>query len=93
MPTALDALVRHAEGLSRPVAAAPSVLVGLSTPEQELWTDRYADPLGGGGVWTVGSLFDYVSGHTPRAPRWLADNGFEWIFRLGLSPRDAWTQG
>jgi N-acetylglucosaminyldiphosphoundecaprenol N-acetyl-beta-D-mannosaminyltransferase len=68
------------------------VLVGMSTPKQELWADRYADQLGGAVVWTVGALFDYVSGHTPRAPRWLADNGLEWIFRLAIEPRRMWRR-
>jgi N-acetylglucosaminyldiphosphoundecaprenol N-acetyl-beta-D-mannosaminyltransferase len=68
------------------------VLVGMGTPKQELWVDRYADRLGGAVVWTVGALFDYVSGHTPRAPRWLADNGLEWIFRLAIEPHRMWRR-
>ena len=68
------------------------VLVGMGTPKQELWVDRYADRLDGAVVWTVGSLFDYVSGHMPRAPRWLADNGLEWIFRLAIEPQRMWRR-
>jgi N-acetylglucosaminyldiphosphoundecaprenol N-acetyl-beta-D-mannosaminyltransferase len=68
------------------------VLVGMGTPKQELWVDRYADRLGGAVVWTVGALFDYVSGHMPRAPRWLADNGLEWIFRLAIEPQRMWRR-
>jgi N-acetylglucosaminyldiphosphoundecaprenol N-acetyl-beta-D-mannosaminyltransferase len=68
------------------------VLVGMGTPKQELWVDRYADRLDGAVVWTVGALFDYVSGHMPRAPRWLADNGLEWIFRLAIEPRRMWRR-
>ena len=43
-------------------------------------------------VWTVGALFDYVSGRVPRAPHWLADNGLEWIFRLAVEPRRMWRR-
>jgi N-acetylglucosaminyldiphosphoundecaprenol N-acetyl-beta-D-mannosaminyltransferase len=43
-------------------------------------------------VWTVGALFDYVSGRVPRAPRWLADNGLEWIFRLAIEPQRMWRR-
>jgi N-acetylglucosaminyldiphosphoundecaprenol N-acetyl-beta-D-mannosaminyltransferase len=68
------------------------VLVGMGTPKQELWVDRYADRLGGAVVWTVGALFDYVSGRTPRAPHWLADNGLEWIFRLAIEPQRMWRR-
>jgi len=48
--------------------------------------------LDGAVVWTVGALCDYVSGRTPRAPRWLADNGFEWIFRLAIEPQRMWRR-
>jgi len=68
------------------------VLVGMGTPKQELWVDRYAERLDGAVVWTVGALLDYVSGHTPRAPRWLADNGLEWIFRLAIEPTRMWRR-
>jgi N-acetylglucosaminyldiphosphoundecaprenol N-acetyl-beta-D-mannosaminyltransferase len=68
------------------------VLVGMGTPKQELWVDRYGDRLDGAVVWTVGALFDYVSGRVPRAPGWLADNGFEWIFRLAVEPRRMWRR-
>ena len=30
--------------------------------------------------------------HAPRAPHWLADNGLEWIFRLGIEPRRMWRR-
>ena len=68
------------------------VLVGMGTPKQELWVDRYAHRLDGAVVWTVGALFDYVSGRVPRAPGWLADNGLEWIFRLAVEPRRMWRR-
>lgn len=85
---------RHNERVIEHITAhRPSiVLVGMGTPKQELWVDRYADQLGGAVVWTVGALFDYVSGHIPRAPRWLADNGLEWIFRLAIEPQRMWRR-
>src|SRR5205807_3872129 len=68
------------------------VLVGMGTPKQELWVDRYADRLDGAVVWTVGALFDIVSGLVPRTPRWLADIGLEWIFRLAIEPQRMWRR-
>jgi N-acetylglucosaminyldiphosphoundecaprenol N-acetyl-beta-D-mannosaminyltransferase len=84
----------HNERVIEDINAHPAaiVLVGMGTPKQELWVDRYADALEGAVVWTVGALFDYVSGHVPRAPRWLADNGFEWIFRLAIEPQRMWRR-
>jgi len=68
------------------------VLVGMGTPKQELWADRYAAELGGAVVWSVGALFDYVSGRTSRAPHVLADHGLEWIFRLAIEPHRMWRR-
>jgi N-acetylglucosaminyldiphosphoundecaprenol N-acetyl-beta-D-mannosaminyltransferase len=68
------------------------VLVGMGTPKQELWVDHNAERIGAGVVWTVGALFDYVSGRVPRAPAWLADNGLEWIFRLAIEPQRMWRR-
>ncbi|MDQ6750576.1 MAG: WecB/TagA/CpsF family glycosyltransferase [Actinomycetota bacterium] len=74
-------------------AKAPDiVLVGMGTPKQELWADRYASQLDVGVVWTVGALFDYIAGRVPRAPRMLADNGLEWIFRLAIEPHRMWRR-
>jgi N-acetylglucosaminyldiphosphoundecaprenol N-acetyl-beta-D-mannosaminyltransferase len=68
------------------------LLVGMGTPKQELWVQRNAGRLDAGVLWTVGALFDYVSGHMPRAPGWLADNGLEWIFRLAIEPQRMWRR-
>jgi N-acetylglucosaminyldiphosphoundecaprenol N-acetyl-beta-D-mannosaminyltransferase len=68
------------------------LLVGMGTPKQELWVQHNAERVEAGVLWTVGALFDYVSGRTPRAPGWLADNGLEWIFRLAIEPQRMWRR-
>lgn len=68
------------------------VLVGMGTPKQELWVDHNAHRLDTDVLWTVGSLFDWVSERLPRAPSWLADNGLEWIFRLAIEPQRMWRR-
>ena len=68
------------------------LLVGMGTPQQELWVERNHERIDASVVWTVGALFDYVSGRVPRAPHWIADNGFEWIFRLAVEPRRMWRR-
>src|SRR3954453_18324445 len=68
------------------------VLVGMGTPRQELWVEHNAPRLECDVVWTVGALFDYVSGRVPRAPHWLADNGLEWVFRLAIEPQRMWRR-
>lgn len=68
------------------------LLVGMGTPLQEAWVDQNLDRIDASVVWTVGALFDYVSGRVPRAPYWLADNGLEWIYRLAVEPRRMWRR-
>lgn len=68
------------------------LLVGMGTPQQELWVDRWFDQLDAHVVWTVGALFDYLAGRIPRAPHWLADHGLEWVFRLAMEPRRMWRR-
>src|SRR3954463_12242974 len=84
----------HADRVLEDVnARRPDILlVGMGTPKQELWVEQNAGALDAGVLWTVGALFDYVSGHTPRAPAWLADNGLEWIFRLAIEPQRMWRR-
>ncbi len=35
----------------------------------------------------VGGSFDFLTGKTPRAPKWMRKIGLEWLFRLILEPR------
>ena len=64
----------------------------MGTPKQELWVERHQGALDVSVLWTVGALFDYVSGRVPRAPGFLSDNGFEWMFRLGVEPQRMWRR-
>lgn len=84
----------HSERVLEHIAEhQPDVLmVGMGTPQQELWVHRNRDRIQAPVVWTVGALFDYVAGRVPRAPHWLADNGLEWIFRLAVEPRRMWRR-
>ncbi len=68
------------------------LLVGMGTPQQELWAERYFDRIDASVVWTVGALFDYLSKRIPRAPHLLSDNGLEWVFRLAMEPRRLWRR-
>lgn len=68
------------------------LLVGMGTPQQELWVDRWFERIDAHVVWSVGALFDYIAGRMPRAPHWMADHGLEWIFRLAMEPRRMWRR-
>ena len=64
----------------------------MGTPKQEVWAHRTVDRLNCDVLWSVGALFDFVSGRVPRAPASLSDNGLEWIFRLAIEPKRMWRR-
>ena len=67
-----------------------ALLVGLGFLRQEEFALRYLDELEVPLIWTVGGLFDFLSGAKPRAPRLLRKCRLEWLFRLLLEPRRMW---
>jgi N-acetylglucosaminyldiphosphoundecaprenol N-acetyl-beta-D-mannosaminyltransferase len=62
------------------------LLVGLGMPLQEQWLLDNWGKLQVRAALPVGALFDYMSGTRHRAPRWMANHGFEWLWRLLLEP-------
>jgi N-acetylglucosaminyldiphosphoundecaprenol N-acetyl-beta-D-mannosaminyltransferase len=72
---------------------APSLLlVGMGMPLQERWVADRRDQLAAGVVMTVGALIDHLAGTASRGPRWLTDNGLEWLCRLWFEPRRLWRR-
>lgn len=66
----------------------PDILVlGLGMPEQERWLSDNWEKVDARIALTGGACFDFISGTVRRAPRWMADNGLEWLYRLILEPR------
>lgn len=63
------------------------LLVGLGTPQQELWVDANRDALEASVVMTCGSCMEYVAGNQNTAPRWMGRVGLEWLFRVSDNPR------
>jgi len=71
----------------------PDILwVGLSTPKQEIWMAEYRDLLGVPVMVGVGAAFDFLTGRTSQAPRWMREHGLEWLFRLATEPRRLWKR-
>ena len=72
----------------------PSVLaVCLGAPKQEKWIYRYKDQLPSVKIFlALGATIDFEAGYKLRAPQWVRDMGFEWLFRLGYEPRRMWKR-
>jgi N-acetylglucosaminyldiphosphoundecaprenol N-acetyl-beta-D-mannosaminyltransferase len=74
-------------------AVKPDILVvGFGMPLQERWLMENWDGIEVNVVLTGGAVFDYVSGELRRAPRWMTDNGLEWLGRLLIEPQRLWKR-
>lgn len=68
--------------------AAPHVLiVGLGCPKQELFILHHKDELGVPLSLGLGASLDFEAGNIKRAPKWMADRGLEWLFRITQDPK------
>jgi N-acetylglucosaminyldiphosphoundecaprenol N-acetyl-beta-D-mannosaminyltransferase len=71
----------------------PDVLwVGLGMPKQDWWIYNHRDRLRVSVVVGVGAAFRFLSGSIKRAPEWVGNNGFEWLWRLAAEPRKLWRR-
>jgi N-acetylglucosaminyldiphosphoundecaprenol N-acetyl-beta-D-mannosaminyltransferase len=68
------------------------LLVGFGMPAQEYWIDENRAQLNVQVFIPVGALFDYLAERLYRAPRWMTDNGLEWLARLVVEPRRLWRR-
>jgi N-acetylglucosaminyldiphosphoundecaprenol N-acetyl-beta-D-mannosaminyltransferase len=67
---------------------SPDILIlGLGMPIQERWLVDNWERIDARVAFAGGACFDFISGTVRRAPRWMADHGLEWLFRLILEPR------
>jgi N-acetylglucosaminyldiphosphoundecaprenol N-acetyl-beta-D-mannosaminyltransferase len=74
-------------------AAAPDVLwVGLGSPRQEAWMAAFRPRLSVPVMLGVGAAFDYNTGRTTRAPRWMQRCALEWVYRIIQEPRRLWRR-
>ena len=72
-------------------SAAPDVVwVGLGAPKQDIWMAEHAARLRVPVLVGIGAAFDFFTGRIQQAPRWMRENGLEWLFRLLADPRRLW---
>lgn len=71
---------------------ADIVWVGLGSPKQDLWMYEHRDKINAYIMIGVGAAFDFIAGTKPQAPKWIRNNGFEWLFRLCVEPRRLWRR-
>jgi N-acetylglucosaminyldiphosphoundecaprenol N-acetyl-beta-D-mannosaminyltransferase len=74
-------------------AVKPDILmVGFGMPKQEYWLADNWPKLDIHVALTGGAVFDYISGEMQRPPKWMTDNGLEWLGRLIAEPKRMWRR-
>jgi N-acetylglucosaminyldiphosphoundecaprenol N-acetyl-beta-D-mannosaminyltransferase len=71
---------------------ADLILVGISTPKQDLWMHAHLESFPGVVMIGVGAAFDFHAGRVKQAPGWVQNAGLEWFFRLLMEPSRLWKR-
>ena len=67
---------------------SPKILiVGLGCPKQEKFIHKYRKELNVPISLGLGASIDFEAGNVKRAPKWMSDNGLEWLYRLSKEPK------
>jgi N-acetylglucosaminyldiphosphoundecaprenol N-acetyl-beta-D-mannosaminyltransferase len=71
----------------------PHILfVGFGMPLQEQWIRDNFTEIEAKVFLPLGACLDFYTGQVHRAPRWMTDNGLEWLGRLIFEPRRLWRR-
>jgi len=73
-------------------SGADVLLVGMGSPQQEMWVHEHFDELNVPICVTVGAFLDFYSGTIRRAPAVVRFLRLEWLFRLLQEPVRLWRR-
>lgn len=80
--------IKVSDVINRVRSVNPDILVvGLGCPKQELFVYQYADRLNVPLSLGLGASLDFEAGNIKRAPKWMANHGLEWLFRITQDPK------
>ncbi|WP_416667478.1 WecB/TagA/CpsF family glycosyltransferase [Egbenema bharatensis] len=72
-------------------SGAGIVFVSLGCPKQEIWMNQHQGKIHAVMV-GLGGVFPVYAGIHKRAPSWVRQSGFEWLYRLIQEPRRLWKR-
>jgi N-acetylglucosaminyldiphosphoundecaprenol N-acetyl-beta-D-mannosaminyltransferase len=86
-----DIKMKHADPnlkiVAKVCAAKPKILfVAYGAPKQDKFIYRYKKQLNIPIMMGVGGAYDFISGHSKRAPKFIQSIGLEWLWRLVMEP-------
>lgn len=71
----------------------PDVLyIGFGMPMQENWIRQNIDAIEAKVFLPLGACLDFYTGAVYRGPRWMTDNGLEWLTRFFTEPKRLWER-
>jgi N-acetylglucosaminyldiphosphoundecaprenol N-acetyl-beta-D-mannosaminyltransferase len=74
-------------------ASKPDIIwIGLGAPKQEIWMSANQLKISQGLMIGIGAGFDYLSGKTQHAPKWMKNASLEWLYRLTQEPGRLWKR-
>jgi N-acetylglucosaminyldiphosphoundecaprenol N-acetyl-beta-D-mannosaminyltransferase len=73
-------------------SGAQILFVGMGVPRQEQFLEENWAALGVNLAIGVGGSFTVLAGVRRRAPLWIREIGFEWLYRLVQEPRRLWRR-
>lgn len=74
-------------------SGATMLVMGINAPRQEIWLARNRHRMPGVKILIgVGAAIDYEAGVVKRAPRWMTQNGLEWVYRITTQPKRYWRR-
>lgn len=82
------------EEIARQIAESKAdiLFVAMSSPKKEIFLNQYKDIIQTPFIMGVGGSFDVVAGFVKRAPKWMQENGLEWLYRTIQEPGRMWKR-
>ena len=68
------------------------LLVAMGAPYQEKFILNFKDKIDSKIFLGVGGLFDFYSNNIKRAPLFMRETGFEWVYRMIQEPKRMWKR-
>ena len=67
---------------------SPDLLIAcFGCPKQEKWIYENYQKYDAKVSICAGATVDFLAGNVKRAPKWMSDNGLEWLFRITQDPK------
>lgn len=71
---------------------ASCIIIGTGVPKQEILAAKLHRILNSSQIICVGNFLEFYFGTKKRAPKYLHNSGFEWVYRIITEPKRLWKR-